>query len=142
MISKMPNWLRWILVIPIAFIADLAAQSIYQLIFSYLNPFEALRPYTDELIWRFFSSLIFIFAGLIMAPKHRFTVACILIVFKSAIALFNIYRLSTFLYDGASLMEPVYITKAPIWWSLLVHILFLSFAIFAIAKDTDIRRGV
>lgn len=75
-----------------------------------------------------------------MAPKHWFKVACFLISFKSAIALFNIYRLSTFLYDGASLMEPVYITNAPIWWSLLIQVLFLAFAVFVIAKDEYIRK--
>lgn len=139
-ILTLPTWLRWLLVIPIAFIADLAAQSIYQLIFFKLIPIGALRPYTDELVWRFFAPLIFIVAGLKMAPTHWFKVACCLIGFKSVVTFVNIRTLSIYLLHGGSLKAPAYITEAPIWWSLLVHLLFLAFAVFVIAKDRNIRK--
>ena len=69
LILKLTAWLRWLLVIPIAFAADLAAQSIYQVIFRAI-PFAAVRPYTDELIWHFFAPIIFVVAGVKMAPRY------------------------------------------------------------------------
>lgn len=41
---------------------------------------------------------------------------------------------------GGSLKAPAYTTGAPVWWSLLVHLLFLAFAVFFIAKDQNIRK--
>ncbi len=138
-ILKLPAWIRWLFLLPMAFIAELAAQSIYQVIFSKLLPIGALRPYTDEFVWRFFAPFIFIVAGLKMAPKYWFKVACCLIGFKSAIALLNICNQFIYLRNGGSLKTPSEITEAPIWWSLLVHILFLAFAVLIITKQKNIR---
>lgn len=124
-ILKFPLWLRWLLVIPIAFAADLAAQSIYQLIFRAL-PFTGLRPYTDELIWRFFAPLVFVAAGLKMAPRYWFATACFLIGFKLVVAGYNIHTSFLYLLRGGSLKAPAFITQAPVWWSLLIHLLFFG----------------
>ncbi len=139
LILRLPARLRWLLILPIAFVADLAAQSIYQVIFRVV-PFAALRPYTDELIWRFFAPLIFVVAGVKMAPQYWFAVACFLTGFKAVVAGVNIYTLSLYLVRGGSLKAPAYITEAPVWWSLLVQLLFLAFALFIIAKDQNIRK--
>jgi hypothetical protein len=120
LILKLPVWLRWLLVVPIAFAADLVAQSVYQMIFRAL-PFAALRPYTDELIWRFFAPLIFIVAGVKMAPRYWFGTACVLTAFKALITVVNIYTLSLFLLHRGSLTAPAHVTKAPVWWSLLIQ---------------------
>jgi len=138
-ILRLPAWLRWLLVIPIAFVADLAAQSIYQVIFRVV-PFTALHPYTDELIWRFFAPCIFVVAGVKMAPRYWFAVACFLTGFKALIAGINIYTLSLYLVRGGSLKAPAYITEAPVWWSLFVQLLFLALSVFIIAKDQNIRK--
>lgn len=139
LILKLPVWLRWLLVIPVAFGADLAAQSIYQVIFR-LIAIGALRPYTDELIWRFFAPLFFIVSGVKMAPRHWFAVAFLLTGFKAVIAFVNIHTLSKYLFEGGSLKAHAFITGAPIWWSILVHLLFLAFAAFVLAKDKNIRK--
>lgn len=138
-ILRLPAWLRWLLVIPVAFAADLAAQSIYQVIFRVI-PFATLRPYTDELIWRFFAPLIFVVAGVKMAPRYLFATACSLIGFKSVVAVVNVYTLALYLYRGGDSKAPAYVTGAPVWWSLLVHLLFLAFAVFVVAKDQNIRK--
>lgn len=139
LILKLPTWLRWLLTIPAAIVADLAAQSIYQLIFRVV-PFTALHPYTDELIWHFFAPLLFVAAGVKMAPRHWFVVACCLTGFKVLVAVVNIHTLSLFLLRGGSMKAPAYVTEAPLWWSLLVHLLFLAFATFVIVKDQNIRK--
>lgn len=61
-------------------------------------------------------------------------------LFKVVVAVVNIYTLSLYVLQGGSLKAPAYITEAPVWWSLLVHLLFLAFAIFVIAKDQNIRK--
>src|ERR1700730_8108218 len=96
LIVKIPSWLRWVLVLPIALLAELAAQSFYRLLF-YAIPFQAVRPYTDELVWRVFAPVVFIVAGVKMAPRFWFYVACILIAIKSAIVLVNVYTLTQYL---------------------------------------------
>jgi hypothetical protein len=139
LILKLPVWIRWLLVLPIAFAGDFAAQSMYQLIFKVFL-FAALRPYTDELIWHFLAPLIFVVVGVKMAPRYWFMVACSLTGFKAVIAVINIHTLSLYLLKSGSLKAQVYVTEAPVWWSLLVQVLFLAFAIFMIAKDQSIRK--
>lgn len=125
--------------LPIAVLADLVAQTVYRFLF-YFIPFHAVRPYTDELVWRFFAPMVFIVAGVKMAPRFWFYVACILIAIKSAIALVNIYTLMQYLGNGGSWSAPAFVTNAPVWWSLLVQILFLAFGALTIAKDRNIRK--
>ena len=139
LILSLPSWLRWLLVIPVAFAADLAAQSVYQIIYRVI-PFAAVRPYTDELIWHFFAPLLFIVMGVKMAPRYWFMATCSLTGFKVVVAVVNIHTLSLYVYRGGSLKAPAYTTGAPVWWSLLVHLLFLAFAVFFIAKDRNIRK--
>jgi hypothetical protein len=49
-VLKLPHWFRWILILPVAFLADLIAQIIYRLGF-WIIPFSSIHPYTDELAW-------------------------------------------------------------------------------------------
>jgi len=135
----MPTSLRWVLFLPVAFLADLVAQSFYRFIF-YFIPFHGVRPYTDELIWRFFAPMVFVVVGVKMAPRFWFYMACFLIAIKSAIALVNIYTLTYYLANGGSATAPAFVTNAPVWWSLLVQILFLGFAALIVAKDRNIRK--
>jgi hypothetical protein len=139
LIVKMPTSLRWVLFLPVAFLADLVAQSFYRFIF-YFIPFHGVRPYTDELIWRFFAPMVFVVVGVKMAPRFWFYMACFLIAIKSAIALVNIYTLTYYLANGGSATAPAFVTNAPVWWSLLVQILFLGFAALIVAKDRNIRK--
>jgi len=139
LIVKIPTWLRWVLILPVAFLADFAAQSIYRFLF-YFIPFQSVRPYTDELAWLFFAPLVFIVAGVKMAPRFWFYVACFLIATRSAISLVNVYTLMNYLSNGGSIVARASVTTAPIWWSLLVQVLFLGFAALIIVKDKNIRK--
>ena len=137
-VLRLPNWLRWLLIVPVAIVADLLSQSFFRMLFLALP--EPFRPFTDELIWRFFAPMAFVAAGLKMAPKHWFIAACCLIGFKALVAIVNVYTLVMYVSDGGSLRAPAYATDAPVWWSLLVQILFLAFAVFVVAKDMNIRK--
>lgn len=139
LILRLPHWLRWVLVLPIAFLADLVAQVIYRLWFWFV-PFQSIHPYTDELAWRFFAPLVFVLVGTKMAPRHWFIVACVLIGFKSVIALVNIAILGNYLANGGSLSAASQVTNAPVWWSLLVQGLFVVFGLFIVATDRNIRK--
>lgn len=114
MIAKMPRWLRWILFLPTAFIADLASQTIYQVVLVAIPFSHTLRPYTDELIWRFFASIVFVVAGVKMAPSAWFRVACLLTGIKGIVAVVNINRLVSYLPEGGSLLAPSSVTNAPV----------------------------
>lgn len=138
-VLKLPHWLRWILILPVAFLADLVAQIIYRLVF-WIIPFAAIHPYTDELAWRFFAPLIFVVAGTKMAPRHWLIVACALIGFKAAIALVNIVTLLNYLDKSGNISSPTPITNAPVWWSLLVQGLFIAFGILIAVADRNIRK--
>lgn len=138
-ILKLPDWLRWILILPVAFLADLVAQVIYRLIF-WIVPFPSIHPYTDELAWRFFAPLIFVVAGAKMAPRHWLIVTCGLIGIKSAIALVNIITLGNYVTNGGSWSAPSQVTNAPVWWALLVQALFIAFGILTMLKDRNIRK--
>jgi hypothetical protein len=139
LILRLPHWLRWVLILPTAFLADLVAQVIYRLLF-WLVPFSFIRPYTDELAWRFFAPLIFVVAGTKMAPRHWLIVACVLIGFKAAIALVNIITLLNYLDKGGNVSSPAPITNAPVWWSLLVQALFIALGVFIAVADRNIRK--
>jgi len=138
-IRKMPGWLRWLLVLPTAFLADLAAQSFYQVVLHAI-PMQVIRPYTDELIWRVLAPVVFVIGGVKMAPRYWFQVSCLLLGFKSIIALINIHTLVKYLLDGGSLLAPANVTNAPAWWSLLCHVLFIGFASLMIVIDKNIRK--
>src|SRR2546423_5837072 len=129
LILKLPHWLRWILILPGAFLAELIAQVIYRLVF-WVIPFTSIHSYTDELAWRFFAPLIFVVAGTKMAPRHWLIVAFALIGLKAAIALVNIVTLLNYLNKGGGFSSPTPITNAPVWWSLAVQALFVAFGVF------------
>src|ERR1700722_7940505 len=120
LILKMPNWLRWLLILPMAQLADLAAQSIFQIIL-HAFPWRAVRPYSDEFIWRVLASAFFLAGGLKMAPKYWFQVAVALVALKTIVAVTNIYILGKYLFDGGTWTAPAFVTNAPVWWSLSCH---------------------
>ena len=84
--------------------------------------------------------MVFVVVGVKMAPRFWFYMACFLIAIKSAIALVNIYTLTYYLANGGSATAPAFVTNAPVWWSLLVQILFLGYAALIVAKDRNIRK--
>jgi hypothetical protein len=139
LILKLPQWLRWVLILPVAFLADLVAQVIFKLLF-WAIPIPYIHPYTDELAWRFFAPLVFVVAGTKVAPRHWLVVACVLIGFKSAVALANIVTLVIYLANGGNLSALASVTNAPVWWSLFVQVVFIAFGVFVAVADRNIRK--
>jgi hypothetical protein len=65
-------WVRWILVLPVAFTIDMLAQSIAQGLLSYLIVTKSLAPFINSLIWQVLAPLAFVAGGVIVAPKYKF----------------------------------------------------------------------
>jgi hypothetical protein len=144
-ILKIPHWLRWLLVIPVAVACDLAAQTIYRLVFAIIIhiadfPFDFVRPYTDEIIDRILAPVVFLTEGTRMAPSHWFRVASCLLLFKVCITLYNLFILSIFVLHGTGMSTPTYYTQCPLWWSFLIHLIFIALSGLIILKDQTIRK--
>ena len=139
MICFLPDWLRWVLFVPAAFLGDFASQSIGHLLFLFTLP-QSLLPYGDEFIWRVWAPAMFAFIGTKIAPRHWFYVMCLLLGMKSVVAIINIRTLLTFWYAGGTLTEPAIVTNAPIWWSIVVHLVFVAFAVLIVRFDRNIRK--
>lgn len=81
-ISKWPEWLRWILVIPAAIIAPVLATVLYMLLLFISDYFG------DARIWEFFTQMVssailgglFVYGGAWTAPKSQFVVSIILLI--------------------------------------------------------------
>lgn len=80
--------------------------------------------------------MVFVVAGVKMAPRFWFYVACFLIAIKSAIALMNIYTLTHYLVNDG----PIVRDERTGLVVLVVQILFLGFAALIVAKDRNIRK--
>jgi hypothetical protein len=118
-IDKMPHWLKWLLVLPAAFIGDMAAQSIGLIIAT----ITCLRgPYANAFIWYTFAPIIWLVVGLRFAPSHRSLAGAILAAIKIVVLLYNSYSAIDFLNHGGSWTDIYPITEAPLWWHLITYI--------------------
>lgn len=66
-----PLWIRWVLVLPVAFTIDMLAQSITHGL-SYLLIPKSLEPFINFLTWQALTTLAFVAGGVIVAPKYKF----------------------------------------------------------------------
>ena len=77
-------WLRWVAVIPVSLVAGiLVTFPVHWLLFRILsggnNPlFDSYPELPERLIVPFFSALIFVWVGSLIAPEHKFRTALIL----------------------------------------------------------------
>jgi hypothetical protein len=119
-IDKIPHWLRWLLVLPTAFIADWASQSISLIIATIIG----LRgPYANAFIWFTLAPVIWLIVGVRFAPTHRSFVGAILAVIKVVVLLYNSYSAIDRLNHGGTWNDIYPITEAPLWWHLITYIL-------------------
>lgn len=120
LIHKLPHWVRWILVLPAAFIGDMAAQS-YGLILATMSGLKG--PYANAFIWYTFAPLIWLAAGVKLAPVHRSLAGAVLAAIKVGVLVYNSYSAIDFLNKGGSWDSIYPVTDAPLWWHLVTYIL-------------------
>ncbi len=139
MISRLPDWLRWVLFLPAALLGDLASQTLGHLFVMLALP-RSIVPYGDEFIWRILAPVIFVLSGTKVAPRYWFYIAGLLLSIKSLVAIINIRTLVLFWQRGGSLAEPALVTQAPIWWSIAVQFIFIMLAVLMLVMDRGIRK--
>lgn len=86
--ARSKTWIRWLLVIPVAVLADLGSQSLASgLLVGSLevlhNARFVFRPYIDEFIWQAWAPVWFVWAGTKVAPAHRFQTSLALAVIQN-----------------------------------------------------------
>jgi hypothetical protein len=81
-LSCLPTWLRWVLVLPTAFLVGYISETIPRILFATIeiaiNRQLTFKPGVDYLIWQAYSPIFFVIGGMKMAPSHRFGVFVIL----------------------------------------------------------------
>jgi|GEM_PF-1076471 len=119
-IDKIPHWLRWLLVLPTALIADWASQSI-ALIIATLTGLRG--PYANAFIWFTLSPVMWLIVGVRFAPTHRSLAGAALATFKLVVLLYNSYSAISSLNHGGTWADIYPLTEAPLWWHLITYIL-------------------
>ena len=113
-LNKIPDWLRWILFLPVSFFAGFAAYPIIKIINQILF-FEETEWFLGPILLTALSGgwagFIFVWVGAKIAPKKQFLVSIILLVFIAVIS-------------GISLMSKIVLgpTSSISWGKLLISI--------------------
>ncbi len=126
-ILRMPVWLRWALLVPVAFTVSTVAEIIPKFLFSLyevsINHTLTFRPGIDSLIWSAYAPLFFVIAGAKVAPSRRLTVYLVLGVFKIIVAVTNIYTVLSVTSAGMSWSRTDTLINSPLWWNFSVYII-------------------
>jgi hypothetical protein len=126
-LQRLPYRLRWILVIPAAFLMGFAAEVVSRLLFAageIVSNHELLfRPGVDSLIWQVWAPLLFVAGGLQLAPSRQVLVFLLLGGIRMVVALVNLAVVLNFVHHGGpwSALDPV--TRSPIWWNASMYVL-------------------
>jgi hypothetical protein len=126
-LDRLPIWLRWVLVMPTAFIVGTVAELVPRFLFSLIeitiNHELTFRPGFDSLTWQAYAPLFFVIGGILMAPSYRFGTFIALGGLKITVAALNLYNVLDFTKDGLGWSRRDPITKSPLWWNVPVYIL-------------------
>lgn len=121
--GRIRPWMRWLLVLPSAFGADLLAQwflspsllvRAWEGITNHLSP---LGPWVDAITWQAWAPAWFVWAGTKVAPSRRARVSVCLAGFKVVVASANILARIHYVQRGGSwwrLEDPP--LDVPVWW--------------------------
>ena len=70
-----PTWLRWVLILPAAFLTGQLSETISQILFATIevatNHHLTFKPGFEYLTWQAYSPIFFVTGGLKLAPSHR-----------------------------------------------------------------------
>lgn len=121
--GRLRPWMRWLLVLPAAFGADLLAQSfpspsglvrIWEAIRNQTSP---IGPLVDAATWQVWAPAWFVWAGTKVAPSRRGRVSVCLAAFKVVVASCNVLTRIQYVQRGGSWWRfegpPV---DVPVWW--------------------------
>ncbi len=129
-LDRLPNWLRWVLILPFAFVASLLVDSLSNILLAILEALVNYRflfsPGVKMLIWQWWEPLVFVACGSQMAPRKYqvhmyFTLAC----FKAVVAATNLYVAIHFIMDGGFWTATGPIVESPVWWNCIVYLIFI-----------------
>lgn len=132
-IGRVPDWFRWVLVLPTAFILGQIFETASQIIFGFieiaLNHELTIKPGFECLTWQGFSPIYFTIGGTKMAPSKKIWVLGFLASFKVFVAAINIKTIITFINNGGEWTGLDPILGSPLWWNLQVYILCIMLLI-------------
>lgn len=120
LLNPLPNWLRWLLVLPAAVVGDLIGQEIGILV-TFLAGVKG--PFTDALVWHTYAPIMFVALGLQLAPAYRIQTCIVLSAVKIGVLSYNSYSALQFVIDGGSWTTVYPVTDSPLWWNLMAYIL-------------------
>jgi hypothetical protein len=126
-LSRLPSWLRWILVLPTAICMGLVGEMIPRLVFAtgeiLVNHNLLFKPGVDELIWAFWAPLLFVAGGVTMAPKYKFSTFIMVGGLKLVVAVRDLVMSLIFVSHGGSWESLDQDTNSPLWWNSIAYIL-------------------
>ncbi len=129
-LARIPTWLRWVLVLPTAFLVGLVGEVVPRMLFGAMevvvNHHLLFRPGFDSLIWQLWSPLLFVAGGMQMAPAHKFVTFLVVGGLKIAVAIANLAQVFEFIRGGGPWTAVDPITKSPLWWNTLIYGLCLA----------------
>ena len=146
-LNRIPNWLRWVLVLPIAFLVGYLAEVVPRLVFAagelIVNHHLLFKPGVDSVAWQLWAPLLFVVAGVSVAPTYKVLTFMLLGGFKAAVAAVNLINVLTFIGGGGSwtALDPV--TGAPLWWNSIVYsacIAVLLAVVWILARQKWVAR--
>lgn len=146
-LDRLPDWSRWLLVLPTAFASGLLAEVVPRMLFALMeiivNHELLFRPGFDFVIWQLWAPLFFVAGGVQMAPRLKFPAFVVVGGFKIAIAGTNFYRDLASVLHGTpwGAVEPI--TSSPIWWNAIVYALCIASLIalgFFLARHSKEQR--
>jgi hypothetical protein len=142
-LGRLPTWLRWVLVLPTAFLVGYISEIIPRILFATIeiaiNHQLTFKPGVDCLIWQAYSPVFFVIGGMKIAPSHRFGVFMVLGGLKIAVAIVNMYNIVSFTNGGGEWDRLDPILNSPLWWNAPVYILcillLVIFGVYLAAKS-------
>jgi hypothetical protein len=122
-LDRLPDWLRWLLVLPTALVVYTLAEVVARVLFAVLeiavNHELVFKPHFDAIVWLTYEPLVFVMAGAQMAPRKWGLMAfALLALFKMLVAGINcVHDLASLRGHPLECMtDPI--TGAPIWWEV------------------------
>ena len=148
-VDRLPIVLRWLLLLPAAFLAGWVAEVVPRwplMVLELLaNRHLLIRSGVDFAIWQLFAPFVFVVGGLLMAPNRRFPTCVVLGGFKVVVAVISLTGGIQHLQGGGEWIDVDPITFSPIWWNMVVYALCIvtitSFTLLVWARTRSPRRS-
>lgn len=126
-IAKMPQWIRWVLILPAAAVASILIPIIWALL-QRIFMGESFLDFVYLYAQSFFMGVLFVYVGSIVAPKRQFVVSLILLL------LITIFGVLMFMGN--------FVTNTASSFSMLIHALLIiiggSVIVYKIHEGEDL----